>query len=159
MPNGGSDCCGNCSHNRAVQEKDHQKTEQHIRFRKQNHCTLRDVSIRNPFWTYCRNFADAYWPGLPRRDGQLNGPIFKGGLFEGYVRIPWNDKNEPLISVPVKCSVCSRETNDGIALKHEEATLGFCTNRHYVQWWTTIHEDKYLRVENYQSPEERFKEE
>ena len=59
-------------------------------------------------------------------------------LFEGYVRIPWNGKNEPLISVPAKCSVCSRETKDGIAVKHENAMLGFCTNRHYVQWWKTV---------------------
>ena len=80
-------------------------------------------------------------------------------LLEGYVRIPWNGKNEPLVSVPAKCSVCSRETKDGIAVKHEDAMLGFCTNRHYVQWWKTIHEDKYLRAENYQSPEERFKDE
>ena len=38
--------------------------------------------------------------------------------------------------------------------------LGFCTDRHYVEWWVTVHHDNSFRSEDFESPEEteeRFK--
>jgi hypothetical protein len=42
-------------------------------------------------------------------------------------------------------------------LNHNGIKLGFCTNRHYVQWWKTVHNDKSLNPERYESPEKRYK--
>ena len=78
-------------------------------------------------------------------------------LYEGYVRIPWNDKIVPQVSVSAECVTCGRETNDGILVKHDGLKLGFCTNRHYVEWWKTIHNDSSLNPQDFESPEERFK--
>lgn len=157
MPNGGPDCCGNCSHNRAVQEMAHPHPEQRERFWDLSHCTLRDVNITNPFWTYCSNFTYGKRPEERNREEQPDSWISSSGLYEGYVRIPWDDSNEPHISVPAQCLLCGRETQEGIVVDHEGTKLGFCTNRHYVQWWKTIYEDESLIAEHYESPEERYK--
>ena len=157
MPNGGPDCCGNCSHNRAVQEMAHPHPEQRERFWQLSHCTLRDVKIINPFWTYCHNFGYGKHPERRNRTDVPDGWISASGLFEGYVRIPWDDNNEPRLPAPTTCSICGRVTNGGIEIVHDGQTLGFCTNRHYVQWWKTLHEDDSLDPEQFESPEERYK--
>ena len=86
MPNGGPDNCGNCRHNKAVQEIENMTQtltqEDIVRLLKEmSHCTLRDVKITRPMWTYCKNMnIDA---------GKLPlGWIYASGLYEGYVRIP-----------------------------------------------------------------------
>ena len=158
MPNGGPDCCGNCSHNRAVQEMAHPHPEQRERFWNLSHCTLRDIRITKPFWTYCRNFAYGKRPEERNLDEKPKGWISTSGLYEGYVRIPWDGKNEPVVSIPAECTVCGRKTQRGIILRRNGKKLGFCTNRHYVQWWKTIHDDKSINLERYESPEERYKE-
>lgn len=157
MPNGGPDCCGNCSHNRAVQEMAHPHPDQWERFWQLSHCTLRDVKITNPFWTYCQNFGYGKHPEKRNQAEVPVGWISASGLYEGYVRIPWDDRNEPSVSVPATCSVCGRSTDKGIQVVHGGQTLGFCTNRHYVQWWKTLHEDNSLDPEHFESPEERYR--
>ena len=157
MPNGGPDCCGNCSHNRAVQEMAHPHPEQQDRFGDLSHCTLRDVTIKNPFWTYCDNFIYGKRPEDRNHTDQPVGWISSSGLFEGYVRIPWDGKNEPQVFVPATCQICGRETHEGISLDYDGSKLGFCSNRHYVQWWRTRHNDDSWNPEHYQSPEERIK--
>jgi hypothetical protein len=158
MPNGGPDCCGNCSHNRAVQEMAHPHPEQPELFEQLSHCTLRDVKIDNPFWTYCRNFSYGKHPETRNKEESPKGWISSSGLYEGYVRIPWDDKNEPQISVSATCSICGRKTDEGIEISHENQTFGFCTNRHYVQWWKTFHRDEFLKTEDFETPEERYTE-
>lgn len=158
MPNGGPDCCGNCSHNRAVQEMAHPHPEQRERFWQLSYCTLRDVKISNPFWTYCRNFGYGKHPETRNKEESPKGSISASGLYEGYVRIPWDDKNEPQVSVPATCSICGRKTDEGIEITHENIGYGFCTNRHYVQWWKTIHVDDSLIADDYESPEDRYDE-
>ena len=66
-------------------------------------------------------------------------------------------KNEPSVAVPAVCAICGRKTQEGIVIEHDGTKLGFCTNRHYVQWWKTIHDDKSLKPEHFESPEERYK--
>src|SRR5215813_11336595 len=52
------------------------------------YCTIRDVHVPNPLWTYCLNV-------LTRQAVPL-GPILASGLYEnGYVRIPWHGHHEP----------------------------------------------------------------
>jgi hypothetical protein len=157
MPNGGPDCCGNCSHNRAVQEMAHPHPEPRERFWELSYCTLREVKVTNPFWTYCRNFTYGKTPELRNKGEMPKGWITASGLYEGYVRIPWDDKREPRVSVPATCSICGRKTDEGIVLDRDGRVLGFCTNRHYVEWWVTVHEGSSLKPENFESPEERYK--
>lgn len=157
MPNGGPDCCGNCSHNRAVQEMAHPHPEQRERFWQLSRCTLRDVNITNPFWTYCHNFTYGKHPEQRNKNESPIGWISASGLYEGYVRIPWNDRDEPRVSVTTTCAICGRKTDEGIEVDHDGHSFGFCTNRHYVQWWKTLHQDDTLNPEDFESPEERYK--
>ena len=124
MPNGGPDCCGNCSHNRAVQEMAHPHPEQRERFWQLSCCTLRDVKITNPFWTYCRNFVYGKHPETRNRGDMPTGWIYASGLYEGYVRIPWDNKNEPRVSVPATCTICGRKTQEGIEVDHAVFLVG-----------------------------------
>ncbi|MEQ9455607.1 MAG: hypothetical protein RLN76_13575 [Phycisphaeraceae bacterium] len=156
MPNGGPDCCGNCSHNRAVQVMAHPHPEDPRKFWKLSHCTLRDVNINNPFWTYCNNFTYGKRPETRLHDESPKGWIFASGLFEGYVRIPWNGQHEPDVATSATCLICGRKTPQGIVVKHEDDFLGFCSNRHYIEWWKTIHHDSSINPEDYQTPEDRY---
>jgi hypothetical protein len=157
MPNGGPDCCGNCSHNRAVQEMAHPHPEQRERFWELSFCTLREVAIPNPFWTYCSNFCYGKHPENRNRAEAPAGWISASGLYEGYVRIPWDGRNEPRVAVPATCAVCGRKTDEGIELDRDGQVLGFCTNRHYVQWWKTVRQDDRLVPEDFESPEDRYR--
>ena len=153
MPNGGPDNCGNCRHNKAVQEiQKLQKMGQtltqddiaRLRWEK-SHCTLRDVKITRPMWTYCENVF--------LNTGKLPlGWIYASGLYEGYVRIPWDDKNEPRGAEHATCVICHRTTPGGLEIDHDGRILGFCTNQHYVKWWKTIHQDESIDPEKFESP-------
>ena len=153
MPNGGPDCCGNCAHNPAVQKMSHPQPDKPEQFWELSHCTLRDVNITNPFWTYCPNFIYGKNPETRNKSEKPNGWITSSGLFEGYVRIPWNGINEPILSLSVTCSVCKKMTDNGIKVQHESKLYEFCTNRHYVEWWVSIHKDNSFNPENYKLPE------
>lgn len=157
MPNGGPDCCGNCSHNRAVQEMAHPHPEQRDRFGELSRCTLRDVKITNPFWTYCNNFGYGKHPESRDKNEKPKGWITGSGLYEGYVRIPWDDNVAPRVSVPATCSKCGRQTTEGIDIDHKGRILGFCTNRHYVEWWMSIHHDNSFWHDDLETPEQRYK--
>jgi hypothetical protein len=52
MPNGGSDCCGTCWFNCKNEEKPgyHGSKKEGIVI-----CTIREIEIPDPFWTYCAN--------------------------------------------------------------------------------------------------------
>jgi hypothetical protein len=108
------------------------------------------VKITVPFWTYCANYEHdpSKIPGAAPI-----GWIFASGLWEGYVRIPWHGDAEPIVRVATTCFVCGRQTESGIEVKASEASLlGFCSNRHYVQWWKTQHEDASISAEVYADP-------
>ncbi|MCC2658717.1 MAG: hypothetical protein K0Q76_3825 [Panacagrimonas sp.] len=156
MPNGGPDCCGNCSHNRAVQELAHPQPERPAEFWERSRCTLRDVAVTNPFWTYCRNFTYGKHPEARNTTDIPVGWITASGLYEGYVRISWHGQIEPEVSVPTQCSVCGWGTEKGISIAIGDSHLGFCANRHYIQWWRTVHDDATYDPEDYESPEERY---
>ena len=136
----------------------HPHPDQHERFGQLSYCTLRNVKITNPFWTYCRNFAYGKHPELRNKEEKPEGCITASGLYEGYVRIPWDGEREPRISGPITCSKCGRETKRGVEIFHDGKSLGFCTNRHYIEWWLSIHHDPSFRPDDFISPEQRFKE-
>ncbi|MDE2880143.1 hypothetical protein [Candidatus Palauibacter soopunensis] len=78
MPNGGPDCCGTCWFNRANGgRKGHGHHDRSIA----SHCEIRDLTIRDPFYTYCYNHPFR----LDRREPIPLGPVF---VAEG----PWSER-------------------------------------------------------------------
>lgn len=62
--------------------------------------------------------------------------------------------------VPAECGVCGRHVSKGIQLNLGETgqPLGFCTNRHYIEWWKSQHDDESITPSGLQSPEQYLKE-
>jgi hypothetical protein len=118
---------------------------------------LRDVKILSPFWTYCHNFRSEKDLPYTSAKEEIRGGIFASGLYEGYVRIPWHGTVEPEVSVPCVCGVCGRRTQQGITIVQDGRTLGFCTNRHYVEWWMTVHDDPSVTPDGLATPDEFYK--
>lgn len=158
MPNGGPDCCGNCAFNKAVQEMNPPHPDQMEHFWEISHCTLRKLKITDPLWTYCYNFRQGKELPEPGEFVTPNGWVYASGLYEGYVRIPWHGDSEPVVSVPCTCLICGRTTDRGISFIHEGKELGFCTNRHYIDWWKTKHDDPCVTTEGLDTPEVFYKE-
>ena len=152
MPKGGADCCGNCDHNKAVQEMAHPHPNKMEEFWELSFCTLRNVKIKNPFWTYCDNFNYGKKPELRNKLEKPKRWITSSGLYEGYVRIPWNGDIEPKVGVSATCSICSRIVDSGIETEYKTETLEFCSNNHYVQWWTSINNNDYFNPKDYEDP-------
>ena len=132
MPNGGTDNCGNCSHNPDG-----------------GWCRLRDVMIVDKMWTYCANAT-----GHDAPNDEIRGPIFASGIYEGYVRIPWLSDRRPKSNRQVKCYECGDFVEDGIEVELRTGEkFGFCCNRNYFKWWSSRPEadeetkKKYARLE------------
>jgi hypothetical protein len=157
MPNGGPDCCGACDFNKAVQEMG-RHPEDNKRFLALSNCTLRDLKITNPFWTYCHSFRWGELLPVPIVKEEAKGWVFASGLYEGYVRIPWHGMVEPKVSAPCICEICARKTQGGITVVHDGRTIGFCTNRHYIEWWKTMYNDPSLTLDQLATAEEYDKE-
>ena len=141
MPNGGSDNCGECRHNRANHERPDLRENHFAEFCMKSYCTLRDLDVSgNPFWTYCANFTHTSDPWGRARDPQrIEGSVYSQGCpGDGYARIPWHRNSAPRVPVSTKCCICGRNAKEGIEIIHNGETLGFCTNQHYVQWWKHI---------------------
>jgi hypothetical protein len=71
MPNGGSDCCGACWFN--AKNKGHAGYD-HASDPEPAFCTIRDLPIDDPFYTYCANHPHR----RPVRDPIPIGPVLKG---------------------------------------------------------------------------------
>jgi len=126
MPNGGGDNCWACGFNRANSGQWHGYHD----LAELAYCTIRDVNISNPLWTYCAN--------MHTRQAVPEGPILASGIYEnGYVRIPWHGDHEPLKgNVQGECAICGRVITKGIQIDMDtEGTRSFCCNSHYLSWW------------------------
>ena len=71
MPNGGSDCCGTCWFN---EKNKGEAGYDHARDPEPDFCTIRSLSIDDPFYTYCANHPHR----RPERDPVPIGPVFTG---------------------------------------------------------------------------------
>ncbi len=139
MPNGGSDCCGNCILNEA--------NESGFNPNGKHYCKLRIVEINNPFWTYCGNFIDRRWSNKEsRKTDIINGPIYASGIYEGYVRIPWNGKNEPETYVSGICSVTGNQFSEGIRVFDDKSQdyKYFESNVIYFKWFKNTYPNETL---------------
>jgi len=80
MPNGGSDCCGTCwfnAKNKGQAGYDHANDPAGV------FCTIRGLTIADPFYTYCANHPHR----RPERDPIPIGPVFTGD--SSGARKPW----------------------------------------------------------------------
>jgi len=127
MPNGGSDHCGNCRHNRKVQEN----ASRDERFLKA-FCTVRGVPVRHSSYTYCANhYVDEREP---------IGPMF-GALLD-HERVPYYGAAPARICTARACAVCGKAGGENAGAEVTHATLGivrFCGAPHYAQWWKAQH--------------------
>jgi hypothetical protein len=71
MPNGGSDCCGTCWFNARNKGE---AGYAHADGPEPAFCTIRDLPIDDPFYTYCSNHPHR----RPQRDPIPIGPVFTG---------------------------------------------------------------------------------
>ncbi len=71
MPNGGSDCCGTCWFNA---KNKGQAGYEHVEDPEPNFCIIRQLAIKNAFYTYCANHPH-------KNPDKLNipiGPVYVG---------------------------------------------------------------------------------
>ena len=138
MPNGGTDNCMNCQHNRANQAAANIKTAQ--KYTRIPFCTVHHIPVWNHAWTYCTNIGSDH--------PEINIPINTVGLSsEGYSRIPWLGRTAPFCSEQVSnCQICGVSGNEGIRLKSDVMGIdaSFCSNDHYRQWYQAKLDDSGL---------------
>jgi hypothetical protein len=81
MPNGGSDCCGTCWFNA---KNKGEAGYAHARGPEPSFCSIRNLPIDSPFYTYCGNHPRH----RPERDPIPIGPVFRGDSTGA--REPWS---------------------------------------------------------------------
>ncbi len=134
MPNGGTDNCGNCRHNRKNQvsanaKTAHQATRSHF-------CSVHRIPLAKAYWTYCENIY------LSKTDVELT--INAVGLSSsGYSRIPWLGRTAPSITNSIhSCDICGQVEGGPDGLRQIIPSLSidnvFCSNEHYIEWAETI---------------------
>ena len=134
MPNGGSDHCGNCRHNRVNIGRTPTMDER----RGPAFCTVRGVEIRSSMSTYCANH---YVP-----DRTPIGPIY--AEHDEHDRIPYLGGKRPRSANVARCEVCGGASKDAWGVEVERAgggMLGFCDSRHYRRWWKDQHPGESLK--------------
>jgi hypothetical protein len=128
MPNGGTDNCMNCHHNRANQPSENTKAAR--RDTRISFCNLHQIPIRNRAWTYCTNIG--------KRNADPRLPVFSVGISkEGYDRIPWFGRTKPATERRVRsCTVCGQPSSNGIEISDRPlgSRVRFCSNEHYRRW-------------------------
>ena len=73
MPNGGSDCCGTCWHNRVNEGKSGYERPGEAKGVK-DYCEIRGIAIESAFYTYCANHPHR----MPDGGEFPIGPIYMG---------------------------------------------------------------------------------
>ena len=160
MPNGGSDCCMNCTYNIAVQKLGRfpkgtvlkKKEKEQEEWRALSECSLRKVNVNFTSGTFCANFRRIGEDAIPV---PVVEPIYAEGYTEKkwtYPRIPWNGNYEVFLvgrellgdKVAV-CNVCERVLENGLIVRVSESdVLAFCCNAHYMRWWFDCHPEEEL---------------
>ena len=128
MPNGGTDNCMNCPHNRANQTTANVKTAP--RYTRLPFCAVHHIPIWDHAWTYCKNIGSI--------DPDITVPINTVGLHaEGYSRVPWLGRTAPARHEGVaSCAVCGDSGDEYLQINSVPLNLNvaFCSNEHYRQW-------------------------
>ena len=130
MPNGGTDNCGNCPHNKRNQISPNPKTAQQAT--RLHFCTVHDIPLSDAYWTYCDNI----YTTTPDRQIPINTIGIRS---EGYARVAWLGRTAPQeVSNISACVVCGTEAKgrDGlrIIIPRLEIDAIACCNEHYSTW-------------------------
>jgi FimV-like protein len=127
MPNGGSDHCGNCRHNRVNIGRESTRDERSG----PAFCAVRNVEIPASGSTYCANHYTGERAPI--------GPIFSE--HGEHVRIPYHDGARPKWSNSGACEICGSAPPgpDGVVIPASAGPLHFCGAPHYVRWWKQSH--------------------
>ncbi len=134
MPNGDSDHCGNCWHNRVNVGRASTLEER----RGPVFCTVRNVAVQSGWHTYCANHYV--------NDKTPIGPMF-GCDGEGE-RIPYHGACYPGSCTVAACTVCGAASKERMGIKvtdEKPGVLQFCGSLHYVRWWKQMHPGEPLR--------------
>ncbi len=126
MPNGGSDNCGTCGFN----SLNSGQWQNSLKWKGEPICcTIRKVTISNPFYTYCDNWHS--------RSAVPSGPVFVCGLYEeGNPRIPCIVNNFPLIGIEGVCDICGKSFENGYGITIDVDHY-FCTYSHYMDFYNS----------------------
>ena len=129
MPNGGTDNCMNCAHNRANQQSTNVKSapsQTRLAF-----CGVHQIPVWDRAWTYCSNIRAS--------EPDVTVLINTIGLHsEGYARIPWFGRTPPVRTGQIeRCEVCGSGAEEGLVINSEALGIdvSFCSNAHYVEWY------------------------
>jgi FimV-like protein len=128
MPNGGSDNCATCRHNRVNVGRQSTPEER----RAPAFCTIRNVEVRASHHTYCANHFKSLRVPL--------GPMYTSHCDEE--RIPYHGSSPPREAETARCALCGGGSADRPGVHVQDAALGpleFCGPRHYVRWWKQAH--------------------
>jgi FimV-like protein len=134
MPNGGSDHCGNCRHNRVNIGRTSTMEER----LGPAFCMVRNFTVRSSWWTYCANHYVS--------DKTPIGPMF--GDHNDGDRVPYHGEIYPRACTTVACSVCgaASKEKEGIEVSGEKlGVVQFCSSAHYVRWWKRMHPGETLK--------------
>lgn len=149
--------CGGCAHNKAVQEMGC-SAKPYDKFSALSYCSLRNVKTKNTYWTTCNNFKPVIG-GYAEIEKciAIIGLIYALVLFEPSPKaIPWHGDVEPFGKKSCKCILCDLIVEKGISLRAPYSHVEFCSNRHYVYWWKSHHQDNSISPKQYKSSEELF---
>src|ERR1700693_5894412 len=105
MPNGGPDNCATCGFNRINSGQWTTSGEAKL---EPGYCTIRNLSIVNPHWTYCKNWHS--------RETNPEGPVFSSMYDEGYRRVPWLSHTAPETGIDAVCVTCGIASANGIRI-------------------------------------------
>ena len=132
MPNGGSDHCGNCRHNRVNVGRESTPEER----RGTAFCTIRNVEVRASYNTYCANHYESIREPV--------GPMYAS--LGDHERIPYHGASRPGQAEVARCLICGNPGERGVQVA--DAALGaleFCGAPHYARWWKQAHPGEALR--------------
>lgn len=87
MPNGGSDCCATCWFNR---KNKGEVGYAHAQEPEESFCVIRNISVQDPFYTYCTNHPHHN----PQKVEIPIGPLFAGGGGSRTQKSPSPDSEE-----------------------------------------------------------------
>lgn len=128
MPNGGTDNCMNCAHNRANQQSTNVKSapsQTRLAF-----CGVHQIPIWDRAWTYCSNIRAS--------EPNVTVPINTVGLHsEGYARIPWFGRTPPVRTGQIeRCEICGSAAEEGLLIDSDALGIkvSLCSNAHYLEW-------------------------
>lgn len=126
MPNGGSDCCGECVFNPDSRARSREAVPGAL-----GRCEIRSIVTDLPFWTYCANFHT--------RSRLPDGPVFAG--FHEWGRLPWHGDRPPApngADADRPCVECGGRPTP-LILEAPPGRLHFCGGEHYLAWWRQAH--------------------